>query len=50
MADILDRSAEEGKNLKFYHGLSLQMVVFLRTGFGKDYLPNKTMEQLCKGE
>lgn len=36
--------------LKNFIGTSEHIALVEPLGFGKDYLPNKTMEQLCKGE
>jgi len=36
--------------LKKFIGTSEHIALVTPLGFGKDYLPNKTMEQLCKGE
>jgi polar amino acid transport system substrate-binding protein len=36
--------------LKAYIGTPEHIALVEPFGFGKDYLPNKTMEQLCKGE
>jgi polar amino acid transport system substrate-binding protein len=36
--------------LKKFIGSPEHIALVTPIGFGKDYLPNKTMEQLCKGE
>src|SRR5262249_46851524 len=36
--------------LKTFIGSPEHIALVTPFGFGKDYLPNKTMEQLCKGE
>jgi polar amino acid transport system substrate-binding protein len=36
--------------LKAFIGSPEHIALVTPFGFGKDYLPNKTMEQLCKGE
>ena len=36
--------------LKKFIGSPEHIALVTPFGFGKDYLPNKTMEQLCKGE
>ena len=36
--------------LKNFIGTPEHIALVTPLGFGKDYLPNKTMEQLCKGE
>ena len=36
--------------LKTFLGTPEHLALVTPIGFGKDYLPNKTMEQLCKGE
>jgi polar amino acid transport system substrate-binding protein len=38
------------KELKAFIGTTEHIALVEPFGFGKDYLPNKTMEQLCKGE
>ncbi len=38
------------KELKAFLGTPEHLALVTPIGFGKDYLPNKTMEQLCKGE
>ena len=38
------------KELKAFLGTPEHLALVTPLGFGKDYLPNKTMEQLCKGE
>ena len=38
------------KELKAFIGTPEHIALVESFGFGKDYLPNKTMEQLCKGE
>jgi polar amino acid transport system substrate-binding protein len=38
------------KELKTFLGSPEHLALVTPLGFGKDYLPNKTMEQLCKGE
>ena len=38
------------KELKAFIGTPEHIALVEPFGFGKDYLPNKTMEQLCKGE
>jgi polar amino acid transport system substrate-binding protein len=38
------------KELKAFLGSPEHLALVTPLGFGKDYLPNKTMEQLCKGE
>lgn len=38
------------KELKGFIGTPEHIALVEPFGFGKDYLPNKTMEQLCKGE
>ena len=38
------------KDLKAFLGSPEHLALVTPLGFGKDYLPNKTMEQLCKGE
>jgi polar amino acid transport system substrate-binding protein len=36
--------------LKKFIGTPEHVALVTPFGFGEDYLPNKTMEQLCKGE
>jgi polar amino acid transport system substrate-binding protein len=36
--------------LKKFLGSDEHIALVTPIGFGKDYLPNKSMEQLCKGE
>src|SRR5437667_64187 len=38
------------KELKAFIGTPEHLALVTPLGFGKDYLPNKTTEQLCKGE
>ena len=45
-----DLVAAFNKELKAFIGTPEHLALVTPLGFGKDYLPNKTTEQLCKGE